>query len=225
MKLKGEVVSIANSSDPYPSMEAETGLTRESLKILSRSNCRIQIITKSDLVTRDADVLSNVSSTVAITITTEDPETAKRIEPNAPSPAKRLNAVETLISKGIAVSVRIDPIIPFLNDEPAKLVKALASLGVKHVTASTCKMKRRNWLRFSSALPEASKKLEKLYFSEGERASGCMLLPKALRLRLLSNVRSLATKNGMKFGVCRENLSQLNTAVCDGSWLLLKVER
>ena len=225
VKLKGEIVSIANSSDPYPSMEAETGLTRKSLKTLSRNDCRIQIVTKSDLVTRDADLLSNVPSTVAITITTEDSEIAKRIEPNAPSPAKRLNAVETLISKGMAVSVRIDPIIPFLNDEPAKLVATLASLGVKHVTASTCKMKRDNWQRFAAALPEASEKLEKLYFSEGERASGCMLLPKALRLKLLSNVRSLVSKNGMRFGVCRENLSQLNTALCDGSWLLPKVER
>ena len=206
-------------------MEAETGLARESLKILARSNCRIQIITKSDLVTRDADLLCKVPSTVAITITTENPEIAKRIEPNAPSPAKRLKAVETLISKGIAVSVRIDPIIPFLNDEPAKLVATLASLGVKHVTASTCKMKRGNWQRFAAALPEAQEKLRKLYFSEGERASGCVLLPGALRLKLLSNVRSLALKNGMKFGVCRENLSQLNTAVCDGSWLLPKVER
>ena len=225
MKLKGEIVSIANSSDPYPSMEAETGLTRESLKILSRSDCRIQIVTKSDLVTRDADLLSNVSSTVALTITTEDSEIARRIEPNASSPAKRLNAVETLIGKGIAVSVRIDPIIPFLNDEPAKLVAALASLGVKHVTASTCKVKRGNWQRFAAALPESSEKLRNLYFSEGERVSGCVLLPEALRLRLLSNVRSLVLKNGMKFGVCRENLSQLNTASCDGSWLLPKVER
>src|SRR3989304_8070606 len=106
-------------------MEAETGLTRESLKILSRSDCRIQIVTKSDLVTRDVDLLSNMSSTVALTITTEDSEIAKRIEPNAPSPVKRLNAVENLISKGIEVSVRIDPIIPFLNDEPAKLVATL----------------------------------------------------------------------------------------------------
>jgi DNA repair photolyase len=225
VKLKGEIVSIANSSDPYPSMEAEKGLTRESLKILSRSNCRIQIVTKSDLVTRDADLLSNVPSMAALTITTEDSEIARRIEPNAASPEKRLKAVEALIGKGIAVSVRIDPIIPFLNDEPAKLVVTLAGLGVKHVTASTCKMKRGNWQRFASALPEASEKLKKMYFSEGERAGSCVLLPKALRLKLLNNVRSLLSKNGMKFGVCRENLSQLNTALCDGSWLLPKVER
>lgn len=219
-KLKGETVSMANSSDPYPRLEAEKGLTRKCLKILAQSKCRIQVITKSGLVTRDADLLGKVPSTVAVTITTDDDAKAKLIEPHAPSATERLKTVETLISKGIPVSVRIDPVIPFVNDNPKNLIAALASMGVKHVTSSTYKIKRDNWQRFAAAMPETAEKLKPLYFSEGEQIGGYVLLPEAFRLKLISAVRSLAVENGMKFGVCRENLSQLNTAPCDGSWLL-----
>jgi DNA repair photolyase len=219
-KLKGETVSMSNSSDPYPRLEAETGLTRKCLAILAQSNCRIQVITKSSLVTRDADLLSKVPSTVAVTITTDDDAKARLIEPHAPSATERLKTVETLIRKGIPVSVRVDPVIPFVNDNPKSLIATLASMDVKHVTSSTYKVKRDNWQRFAVAMPEIAEKLKTLYFSEGEKVGGYVLLPKTFRLKLLNAVRSLATENGMKFGVCRENLSQLNTAACDGSWLL-----
>ena len=223
-KLNGETVSMSNSSDPYPPMEQELGLTRECLKILSQSKCRIQIVTKSELVARDADMLKKAQATVALTVTTDNDDLAKRIEPQAPSPAERLKTVEALVNKGIPVLVRIDPIIPFVNDNPAKLVAKLACLGVKHITASTYKVKRDNWKRFSNAMPEQSEKLKPLYFDHGERANGCALLPRDLRLKLLTNVRSMALSHGIKFAVCREGLSQLNTACCDGSWLLPKLE-
>jgi DNA repair photolyase len=220
MKLKGEIVSIANSSDPYPRMEAEAGLTRKSLAILSQHDCRIQIITKSNLVTRDADVLSQVPSTVALTITTDDENIAKLIEPHAPSANERLKTVETLTSKGIPVSVRIDPIIPFVNDNPEKLIATLACIGVKHVTTSTYKAKPDTWRRLATAMPKIAEKLTPLYLKQGEKTAGYTLLPTDLRLRLLKKIRRLAIENGMKFGVCREGLSRLNTAACDGSWLM-----
>jgi DNA repair photolyase len=219
-KLKGETVSISNSSDPYPRMEATAGLTRRCLEILAESNCRIQIITKSNLVTRDEDLLSKAPSTVALTITSLDSEVARVLEPHAPPPAARLRAAEDLIRKGVPVSVRIDPVIPMVNDQPEKLVATLASIGVKHVTSSTYKIKPDNWRRFTAAMPTVAKKLKPLYFKQGERIGGNTLLPQDLRLKLMKRVRDLATANGMKFGVCREGLTQLNTAACDGSWLL-----
>jgi DNA repair photolyase len=219
-KLKGETVSISNSSDPYPRMEATAGITRRCLEILAESNCQIQIITKSNLVTRDDDLLSKAPSTVALTITTDDAEVARLLEPHAPTPAERLRAAGDLIRKGVPVSVRIDPVIPFVNDKPEKLVATLASIGVKHVTSSTYKIKPDNWRRFSAAMPTVAKKLKPLYFKQGERIGGNTLLPQDLRLKLMKRVRDLATANGMKFGVCREGLAQLNTAACDGSWLL-----
>jgi DNA repair photolyase len=224
-KLAGETVSLSNSSDPYPRMEKEAGMTRKCLRILARSNCRIQIITKSTLVARDADILKETPATVALTITTNNDEIAEVIEPNAPKPSERLKTLETLTRKGIAVTVRVDPIIPFVNDDCEALVAEAESLGVKQVTASTYKARTRDWQRFAVALPSAAKELKTLYWSQGERARGCTLLPRDFRLKLLSHVRRAALQRGLQFAVCREGLPELNTAACDGSWMLPKIAR
>ena len=213
---------MANSSDPYPRAEASEGLTRRCLEILSENNCKIQIITKSNIVTRDDDLLSKIPSTVALTITTDDENLARLIEPYAPSPSQRLRAAQDLMKAGIPVSVRIDPIIPLVNDHPQKLISDLANIGVKHVTCSTYKAKADNWMRLTQAMPKVAEKLKPLYVQQGEKIGGSTLMPKDLRYKLLKDIRDLALANGMKFGVCREGLAQLNTAACDGSWLMPK---
>jgi DNA repair photolyase len=224
-KLNGEIVSMSNSSDPYPRIEARTGWTRQCLEILTKTNCKIQVVTKSNIVTRDIDLLARVPSSVVLTITTDDEELARIVEPGAPSPTKRLRALDDLVAQGIPVSVRIDPIIPFLNENPQTLVSSLSEIGVKHITSSTYKLKPDNWRRLSETLPHVAEKLKPLYFQQGERISGNTLLPKDLRIKLLSHLRNLALSKGMKFGVCREGLTQLNTAPCDGSWLIPAAKR
>ena len=219
-KLNGETISLANSSDPYPRAEASEGITRRCLEILADSNCRIQIITKSNLVVRDDDLLCKVPSTVAITITTDDDKLAKVIEPFAPPPTQRIRATQDLVKAGIPVSVRIDPIIPNINDQPQKLIKILANVGVKHITASTYKAKPDSWQRLNTVLPQAMGKLQPLYFRQGERIGGNVMLPKEFRFKLLKEIRDFAVASGLQFGVCREGLAELNTAPCDGSWLM-----
>ncbi len=224
-ELRGETVSLSNSSDPYPRMEHEGRLTRETLKMLARSQCRIQIITKSTLVARDADILKEAPATVALTITTDDDYVSRTLEPNAPSPSERLKIAETLMRQGIPTSVRIDPIIPYVNCKCSGLLKKITSLGVRHVTVSTYKPRNRDWKSFSKALPDAAKKLAPLYWSQGEHSGGCVLLPKYMRFKLLSDVRHEALRLGLQFAVCREGLGELNTVPCDGSWLLPKIAR
>ena len=219
-KLKGELISISNSSDPYPSLEAETGLMRKCLEILSRCNCKIQVVTKSNIMVRDIDFLKKTQSMVTLTITTDNDNISKIIEPNAPPSSQRLKAAETLIRKGIPTSVRVDPIIPFANGNPENLVETLASIDVKHITSSTYKVKPDNWKRFSMALPKTAEKLKPFYFEKGERIGRSIYLPKELRLKLMEKVAVLAKKYGIQFGTCREGLSHLNTATCDGSWLI-----
>jgi DNA repair photolyase len=172
------------------------------------------------LVTRDGDLLCRVPTTVALTITTDNDFLSSVIEPNAPSPSQRIRAAQDLIKAGIPVSVRIDPIIPRVNDQPQKLIKTLADIGVKHVTCSTYKAKPDNWKRLSQALPKVMEQLKPMYFQEGEKVGGSALLPADYRFRLLKVVRDAALAQGLKFGVCREGLHGLNTAPCDGSWLL-----
>ncbi len=222
-KLKGELISISNSSDPYPSLEAETGLMRKCLEILSRCDCKIQVVTKSNLVVRDIDLLKKKPSMVTLTITTDNDNISKILEPKASSSSERLKTAETLIRKGIPTSVRIDPIIPFVNDNPENLVETLASIGVKHITSSTYKVKPDSWKRFNMALPKTAEKLKPFYLDKGEKIGRTAYLPKELRLKLMKKVGVLAKNYGIQFGTCREGLSHLNTAQCDGSWLLNKL--
>lgn len=218
-KLKGDLISISNSSDPYPTIERELGLTRKCLQVLKQRACKIQIVTKSTLVTRDIDILEKTASMVAISITTDKDEISKQLEPNVPPSSARIKAIQTLSQRGIPVCARIDPIIPFLNDTLRTLIETLAAIGVKHITSSVYKIKADNWRRFTVTFPEIAKRLEPLYFEQGERVSGYRYLPKELRYNLMKNAKELAEQNGMKFGTCREGLSQLNSATCDGAWL------
>jgi DNA repair photolyase len=213
-------VSISNSSDAYPNLEVKRGLTRQCIEILSGQNCRIQIVTKSDLVVRDIDLLKSVPSMVTITITTDDDTIARIIEPHVSPPSQRIKAVERLVDSGIPVTVRIDPIIPFVNDCPENLVKKIADLGVKHVTSSTYKVRSDSWKRFCEAMPEISEKLQPLYFRKGEKIADYTCLRRELRAKLMEKIHFLVEKSGMRFGTCREGFGDLNTATCDGSWVL-----
>ncbi len=221
-KLDGELISIANSSDPYPPMEQPLGLTRACLRILTGHHCKLQIVTKSTLVTRDIDLLRKVPSMVSISMTTEDEKVARALEPFAPSPSRRLKTIEKLIKKGVPTSTRIDPIIPLLNEELGKLIKELASIGVPHITCSTYKAKYDNWKRFTQAFPNVAKRLQPLYFREGKRIGRSFYLQENLRLKILKKVKKLVESEGIKLSTCREGFPQLNSATCDGSWLIPK---
>ena len=219
-KLKGELVSMSNSSDPYPSMEKKLLLTRNILKILSSSACRVQLITKSTLVLRDIDILKKMKAMVCMTITSIDDIIGKRMEPGAPEERKRIKAVERLLAEKIPVAVRIDPIIPLVNDDVEKLIRKLGEIGVKHITSSTYKVKPENWRRFSMRFPAEARILHRLYFEEGEKIGNSFYLPRDMRLEMMKSVKEMVEENGMKFGVCREGFPRLNSAICDGSWLL-----
>lgn len=218
-RLKGELVSISNSSDPYPRLEQETGLTRRCLEILAECCCRLQIVTKSDLVVRDVDILKQVPCVVSVTVLTIDDELSRKLEPGAPVSSRRLKAIGMLVNEGIPTTVRIDPVIPFLNDDFAGLVEAVANLGVLHITSSSYKVKPDNWRRFSQRFPEASEKLRPLYFEKGEKVGRSTYLPRNLRFGLMKKVKELAEEYNLKFGCCREGFG-LNSAVCDGSWAI-----
>lgn len=216
-RLKGQLVSISNSSDPYPRLDRKTGLTRKCLEILAEASCRLQIVTKSDLVVRDIDVLGEVPSVVSVTVLSANDSLSRKLEPGAPVSSRRLEAIETLVREGIPTTVRIDPIIPFLNDNVVELVEAVVGLGVLHITSSSYKVKPDNWRRFRKRFPEVAEKLRPLYFEKGVRIGRSTYLPRHMRFSLMKKVKEVAEGNNLKFGCCREGFS-LNSAVCDGSW-------
>jgi len=219
---KRRIISMSNSSDPYPPMEAKLKLTRACLELFSREGCRVQVVTKSDLVTRDIDMLLQLSSVVSFTITTLKRNLSRKLEPLAPPPKRRLKAVQKLSSADVPVSLRLDPIIPGLNDvEIDRIVEAVASVGAKHVTSSTFKPRPDGWHRFQRVFPETATKLTPLYFEQGKRHHNSWYLPREVRLELMKRIRETCTAHGLTFASCREGLQELTTgASCDGSHLI-----
>ncbi|WP_440059104.1 SPL family radical SAM protein [Thermogladius sp. 4427co] len=222
------VVELSSSSDPYPPVENWLGLTRKALELLASRRIRILITTKGDIVVRDIDILSKTSSAVMITITTLDDNLARKLEPGAPPPSRRLQALERLAQSGIPVGVRIDPILPGLNDDPLmlkELVEAVANAGAKHVVTSTYKMKPDSYKRIIQAFPELKDLYNKLYLRNGEYIHGYRYLPKNIRESLLEPVIAKAIEKGLTAAVCREGLGPkfLKAPSCDGSHLTRQV--
>ena len=219
-------IEMSTSSDPYPPEERFLGLTREAIKVIKEFGFKLLITTKSDLVTRDIDVLSTMRSAVMVTITTLRDEIAKLIEPNAPKPSRRLDAVAKLINEGIPTGVRVDPIIPYVNDDLRdikELIKELASVGVKFIVTSTYKAKPDNFKRMLNAFPELKDKFIELYRVRGERKHSYTYLSIGVRKRILRPVIELARSYGMETATCREGLTGpewFNAKSCDGTHLI-----
>lgn len=217
--LTGELVSMSNSSDPYPKLEQKMGLTKKCLEIFAESNCKLQIITKSDLIIRDLDILKIIPCVVSVSVLTINDKKSKMLEPGAPISSRRFKVIEALVKEGIPTTVRIDPVIPFLNDDLTSLVNLIKKLGVLHITCSTYKVKPDNWKRFSQVFPKVANKLKPYYFTEGERFGRSLYLPKNIRYSLMKKTQKLVEQNNLKFGCCREGF-KLNSTVCDGSWVI-----
>ena len=218
----GMLISLSESSDPYTPPEKVLELTRKAIRIILDAGMRLLILTKSDLVRRDIDLLRNAAAAVSITITTLNDNLARRIEPGAPPPSRRIRAVEELSDAGIPVTVRIDPIIPWVNDpseDIKNLVRRVAEAGAAQVTTSTYKARWDSLKRLTQEFPELRKSLYEAYVTKGVKLGGYFYLPKEVRLRYLMLVREEVLARGMAFATCREGFPQLHTPgiYCDGS--------
>jgi DNA repair photolyase len=127
-------IAIGSNTDPYQPVERRFRIMRGILEVLNRANHPVGIVTKSALITRDIDILSQMAdrqlAKVAISITTLDPKLARAMEPRAATPAKRLETVRRLAEAGIPVTVLVAPIIPAINDhEIEAILKAAHAAG------------------------------------------------------------------------------------------------
>jgi DNA repair photolyase len=136
---KGEAIAIGTATDPYQPAERRYGITRAMLEeiVLSRGHA-VWIATKSDLVARDADVLKRIAERnevhVNMTVTTADGSLARLLEPYAPRPAMRFEAVRKLTAAGIPCGVLCCPVIPLINDSQRSIdavAQAAADAGAR----------------------------------------------------------------------------------------------
>ncbi|MDX9797693.1 MAG: radical SAM protein, partial [Bacteroidales bacterium] len=117
-KQKG-TIGTGSMNDPYMPLEKEINLTRKALEVINKYKYPIHIITKSNLVERDIDIIKDISKTyaaVSLTITTFDDTQTKKIEPFAPLTSLRFKAIEALAKEGIYTGITLMPILPFIND-------------------------------------------------------------------------------------------------------------
>jgi DNA repair photolyase len=128
---KKGVIGLGTVTDPYQPVERELRLTRKCLEVMTHTPAKLSVLTKSDLVTRDIDLLTRIEQVeVGLTINTIDDKAASIFEPCAPPPSARLAAVRSLVSAGISTYVFLGPVIPTVTDRDLKgLMEAIRASG------------------------------------------------------------------------------------------------
>jgi DNA repair photolyase len=129
-----QVVALSGNTDCYQPVERRLKITRRCLEVFAEFRNPVAVITKSALVARDADVLAELArhgaARVLLSVTTLDPELARRMEPRAAQPERRIEAIAALARAGVPVGVMIGPVIPGLNDsEIPRILAAAAAAG------------------------------------------------------------------------------------------------
>lgn len=129
-------IALGISTDGWQPVERRLGLSRRLLEVLAETRHPVSIVTKSALIERDADLLADMARDhlvqVMFSITTLDPLLARRLEPRAASPARRLAAMDALHRAGVPVGVLFAPLIPALNDhELERVLEAARAAGAE----------------------------------------------------------------------------------------------
>jgi DNA repair photolyase len=127
-------IALGTNTDPYQPVERRLRITRGVLEVLARCRHPLTIVTKSAAVVRDLDLLAPMAPEdlvrVAISVTTLDGDLARRLEPRAAAPHRRLQAIRQLSDAGVPTAVMVAPIIPALTDhEIERILEAAASAG------------------------------------------------------------------------------------------------
>jgi DNA repair photolyase len=135
-RWRPEALGISGVTDPYQPIERRLGLTRRCLEVLVDFRNPAFIITKNHLVTRDLDLLQELTrynaAAVILSVTTLDADLRQKLEPRTSPPAGRLAAIEALARAGVPVGVMVAPVIPGLNDhEIPNIVSACAQAGAQ----------------------------------------------------------------------------------------------
>ncbi len=133
---KPRTVSMSGVTDCYQPLERQLGLTRRCLEVFADFRNPLAIVTKNFLVTRDIDILHLLAAhnaiAVCISMTTLDAKLARKMEPRASTPARRLEALEKLNAAGIPAGVLVCPVIPGLTDhEIPAILEAAARAGAR----------------------------------------------------------------------------------------------
>jgi DNA repair photolyase len=198
----GQSIAIGTATDPYQPAEKRFGITRAVMEEFARhEGLSLGLVTKSDLIVRDVDLLQQISArnrlSIHMTITTTDTNLARILEPRAPRPDLRFNAVKKLVAAGISTSVNCAPILPGITDSPKDLesvVRAAAAAGARSVAAIPLFLKPCSAKIFMPFLQEHFPHLVPLYKA---RYADRAFLPSDYGKRISALVTKLCRKHGI----------------------------
>lgn len=129
------LLNIGSATDCYQPVERELRLTRSVIEVLQETRHPFSLVTKSAGVERDLDIIAAMAkenmAAVYVTITTLDADLARKLEPRAAAPHRRLRLIKTLAEHGIPVGVSLAPQIPFVNEDMEQVLKAAWEAGAR----------------------------------------------------------------------------------------------
>lgn len=191
---KGYVL-LSSVTDPYQPVEKVYELTRRTLEVLSRKDFPIVILTKSDLVTRDLDILKKFSNVeVGLTITTLDEKAREVLEPKAPPIKKRFEALYELKQAGISTYAFLGPLLPFFSENYLEdLFEKFREVGVDRVMVDKLNIRGDIWKRLKNVLENNYPSLVKEFKKRTTNK---------YYLALKNEVMKIAFKNAVKVDFC-----------------------
>ena len=198
----GQSIAIGTATDPYQPAERKFGITRAVMEEFARhEGLSLGLVTKSDLIVRDLDLLQQISArnrfSIHMTITTTKTDLARILEPRAPRPDLRFKAVKKLVAAGISTSVNCAPVLPGITDSLQDLesvVHAAAAAGAKSVAAIPLFLKPCSAKIFIPFLQEHFPDLVSFY---KERYADRAFLPVDYQRRISTLVNKLCRRHGI----------------------------
>src|SRR6185437_10985287 len=199
----GEQIAIGTATDPYQPIERKLEITRAILEEFARhSGLELGIVTKSALVARDIDVLKQIAQRneifVNCTVTTTDADLARILEPRAPRPDLRLEALRKLREAGIGAGVICAPVLPGITDSPRQLeavVRAAAEANANYVYANPLFLKPCSAAVF---MPFLRENFPELVTDYEQRFKGRAFLAPAYRKRISNLFARLLDQAGTR---------------------------
>jgi len=201
-KIWGEHIAIGTATDPYQPAEREFRATRAILeKMAEREGLSLSITTKSNQVVRDIDLLRKISArsslTIHVTVTTVRTRLARMLEPRAPRPDLRLEAVRRLREAEINVGINAMPILPGLTDSEADLdalMRAACESGAQWLAGNVLFLMPASWKSFMRFLEAKFPKLARQY---SDWFKGYGSAPESYRKEIAERVERLRRKYGL----------------------------
>jgi DNA repair photolyase len=204
-----EPVCFGSISDPYQPIEKKYEITRRMLEVCDVLSYPSFIVTKSDMVVRDIDILKSLAKrnliAVNLTITPIEDATLRKLEPIAPDNVKRLKAMNVLTKAGVPCSIYLSPIFPFLSKKLLDFyLKKASENGVKCCSAIFLKIRPIVWKNVKAFLqnndPSLISEYEELYFKHGDEDLSHYKLPEyTYRRRTMEEIAKTCEKYNLKF--------------------------